>query len=107
MCRTGENLLAISGTSSDDEAMLQGVRTSDASTGAAIAAFADPADSADALFAAEGRPCPAAPDGLEVWDPLTGERTETIPGFVPAGCHPAAGELAGISGGVLRRWVIR
>jgi hypothetical protein len=26
------------------------------------------------------------------------------PGFTPVSHHPAAGELAGITGGVLRRW---
>jgi len=58
------------------------------------------------LFAGEDRLYSAAPDGLEVWDPRTGERTGTIPGFVPASHHADAGELAGISGGVLRRWAI-
>jgi hypothetical protein len=104
MCWTGENLLAISGIGSDDEAMIPGVRIFDVSTGAEVAAFAGPAG---ALFGAEGRLCSAGPDGLQVWDPLTGERIATVPGFVPASYHPAAGELAGISGGVLRRCRIR
>jgi hypothetical protein len=103
MCWTGENLLAISGIGDDDEAMLPGVRIFDVSTDAQVTAFAGPAG---ALFAAMGRLYSAAPDGLDVWDPLTGERTGTIPGFVPASHHPAAGELAGISGGILRRWTI-
>jgi hypothetical protein len=103
MCWTGENLLAVSGIGSDDEAMLQGVRIFDVSTGAEAAAFAGPAG---ALFAAEDRLYSAAPDGLEVWDPRTGERTGTVPGFVPTSYHPGADELAGISGGVLRRWAI-
>jgi hypothetical protein len=103
MCWTGENLLAISGIGGDDQAMLQGVRIFDVSTGAQVTAFPGPAG---ALFAAAGRLYSAAPDGLEVWDPITGERTGTIPGFVPARHHPAAAELAGISGGVLRRWAI-
>jgi hypothetical protein len=103
MCWTGEDLLVISGIGSDDEAMLAGVRIFDVAAGAQVAAFAGPAGP---LFAATGRLYSAAPDGLEVWDPLTGERTGVIPGFVPASHHPAAGELAGISGGILRRWAI-
>jgi hypothetical protein len=103
MCWTGENLLAVSGIGGDDQAMLQGVRIFDVSTGAEVATFPGPSG---ALFAAAGRLYSAAPDGLELWDPLTGERTGTIRGFVPARHHPAAGELAGISGGVLSRWAM-
>jgi hypothetical protein len=97
MCWTGKNLLAVSGIGSDDEAMLPGVRIFDVSTGAEAGAFAGPAG---ALFAAGGRLYSAAPACFEAWDPLTGERTGTIPGFVPASYHSAAGELAGISGQV-------
>lgn len=103
MCWTGENLLAISGIGSDDEAMLQGVRIFDVAAGAEVATFAGPAG---ALFADGARLYSASPGGLQVWDPLTGERTGTVPGFVPASHHRAAGELAGISGDVLRRWAI-
>jgi hypothetical protein len=101
MCWTDESLLAISGIGSDDQAMLPGVRIFDVTTGTEVAAFAGPAGP---LFAAGGRLYAAAPDGLQAWDPATGERTGTIPGFVPASHHPGAGELAGISGNVLRRW---
>ena len=101
MCWTGENQLAVSGIGSDDEAMLAGVRIFDVAAGAQVAAFAGPTG---ALFAAGGRLYSAAADGLEAWDPRTGQRTGTVPGFVPARHHPAAGELAGISGAVLRRW---
>ncbi len=101
MCWTGENLLAVSGIGNDDEAMLPGVRIFDVTTGAEVAAFAGPAGP---LFAAGGRLYAAASGGLEVWDPDTGELTGTLPGFVPASYHPAAGELAEISGDVLRRW---
>lgn len=103
MCWTGENLLAISGIGSDDDAMLPGVRIFDVSTGAEVATFAGPAGS---LFAAGGRLYSADPDGLKAWDPLTGARTGTIAGFVPASHHPAAGELAEIRGDVLRRWAM-
>ena len=101
MCWTGENLLAISGIGSDDEAMLPGVRIFDVTTGAEVAAFAGPAGP---LFADGSRLYAAAASGLEIWDPVTGELTGTLPGFVPASYHPAAGELAGISGPVLRLW---
>jgi hypothetical protein len=103
MCWTGEDLLAVSGIGGDDDAMLQGVRIFDVSTGAQVTAFAGPAG---ALFAAGGRLYSAAADGLQAWDPLTGERTGTITGFVPACHHPAAGELAEVSGELLRRWAI-
>jgi hypothetical protein len=73
----------------------------DVTTGTEVAAFAGPAGP---LFTAGGRLYAAAARGLEVWDPATGELTGTLAGFVPASYHPAAGEFAGISGGVLRRW---
>ena len=101
MCWTGENLLAISGIGSDDQAMLPGVRIFDVTTGAEVAAFAGPAGP---LFAAGGRLYAAAARGLEIWDPATVELTGTLPGFVPASYHTAAGELAEISGPFLRRW---
>jgi hypothetical protein len=39
-----------------------------------------------------------------VWDPFTGERSGTAPGFVPSAHHPGADELAMLGDGVLRRW---
>ena len=101
MCWTGENLLAISGIGSDDQAMLDGVRIFDVSTGAEVAAFAGPAGP---LFATGGRLYAAAAEGLTVWDSASGELTGTIAGFYPSRHHPAAGELAGISDGILYRW---
>jgi hypothetical protein len=101
MCWTGEKLLAISGIGSDDEAMLDGVRIFDVSTGSEVAAFAG---LAGPLFAAGGYLFAAAPDGLQVWDASTGERTGTVPGFVPVAHHQAARELAAVGAGLLHRW---
>jgi hypothetical protein len=42
-------------------------------------------------------------DGLSLWDPLTGTRTEFTPGFTPAYYHPAARELVELSDGKIRR----
>jgi len=97
----GQNLLAVSGIGDDDEAMLAGVRIFDVATGIELFAFAGPTGE---LFADGRRLYAAAPDGLQVWDPVTGERTGTIAGFVPTHHHPGAGELAGIADGQLRRW---
>jgi hypothetical protein len=83
--------------------MLAGVRLFDAPTGTELASFAGPTG---ALFADRGRLYAATPDGLDVWDPFTGERTGTVPGFVPTAHHPGAGELAARRR-VLRIWRTR
>ncbi|MEU6487148.1 DUF6304 family protein [Streptomyces sp. NPDC046887] len=56
------------------------------------------------LFAADGTLYAAAPDGLDAFDPDTGERTGGVPGFVPTHHHRGAGELVEHEGGVLVRW---
>lgn len=101
MCWVGENLLAISGIGADDEAMLAGVRIFDVTTGVEVRTFAGPTG---ALFADPNRLYAAAPDGLQVWDPAMGERTATIPDFVPTSRHPGTGEFAAIGDLTLRRW---
>ncbi len=101
MCWIGDDLLAVSGIGDDDLALLPGVRIFDAPTGAELTAFAGPRG---ALFAAGRRLYGAAPDGLEVWNPFTGERTGRVPGFVPRWHHRGAAELAAISDGELVRW---
>ena len=103
-CWVGDDLLAVAGIGEDDEAMLAGVRLFDAPTGTELAGFAGPTG---ALFADRGRLYAATPDGLDVWDPFTGERTGTVPGFVPTAHHPGAGELAMPADGVLRIWRTR
>jgi hypothetical protein len=101
MCWVGENLLAISGIGSDGEAMLAGVRIFDVTTGVEVITFAGPTGP---LFADAHRLYAAAPHGLTVWDPATGERTGTVPGFIPTSRHPGTGELATIGDRALRRW---
>jgi hypothetical protein len=101
LCWVGEDLLAVAGIGEDDEAMLDGVRVFDAATGGERASFAGPTGP---LFADARRLYAAAPGGLDIWDHRTGERTGTVPGFVPVAYHPGTGELAELADGVLRRW---
>ncbi len=69
--------------------------------GVEILAFAGPRGQ---LFAGGQRLYAATPDGLDVWDPHTGERTGSVPGFTPTSHHPRTGEFAAVEHGVLRRW---
>ncbi len=101
MCWLDDQRLAIAGIGGDEQAILAGVRIFDAETGRETGAFVGPTG---ALFADGRRLYAAAPEGLEVWDPATGERTGTVPGFVPTRHHRSAGELASAVGRVLRRW---
>ncbi|MEV6304400.1 hypothetical protein AB0M02_33685 [Actinoplanes sp. NPDC051861] len=103
MCWIGDNLFAISGLGAWDDEMIDGVRIFDAASGAEVHAFAGPRG---ALFSASRRLYAAAPEGLEIWDPFSGERPGRIPGFRPAHHHRAAGELAEIRDGELLRWRI-
>ncbi len=70
----------ISGIGDDDIALLPGVRVFAAATGAELATFPGPAG---ALFAGAARRYAAGPRGLEIWDPVTGHRTGTVPGAHP------------------------
>ncbi|GAA3794836.1 hypothetical protein GCM10022226_12760 [Sphaerisporangium flaviroseum] len=90
MCWVADDLLAISGIGSDYEMLLPGVRIFNAGTGLELIRIGGPRG---ALFAQHGRLFSVAPDGLEMWDPYTGERTATVPGFAPTHHHPGAGEL--------------
>ncbi|MFI7545267.1 hypothetical protein [Actinoplanes sp. NPDC049599] len=101
MCFVGDTLVAVSGIGYDDIAMLDGVRIFSVVTGAEVSTFAGPVG---ALFADRSRLYAAAPGGLQVWDPVTGHRTGSVPGFVPTCHHRAAGQLAAVQDGVLRRW---
>lgn len=103
MCWIGDNLLAISGLGDDDLDLLAGVRIFDAGTGVELHTFAGPQG---ALFSAGRRLYAAAPDGLDIWDPFTGDRTGQVPGFTPTHHHRGAGELAAVHDGELRRWRI-
>jgi hypothetical protein len=101
MCWIGDSLLAVSGIGADDEAMLPGARIFDAETGLELNTFAGPSG---ALFSAGRRLYAAGADGLTIWDPFTGERTGTVPGFVPTYQHRDAGVLAAIRDGQLLTW---
>jgi hypothetical protein len=101
LCWLDDERIVVSGIGGDDEAMLDGVRIFVAATGQEVGAFPGPTGD---LFADPVRLYAAAPGGLEVWDPVTGDRTGTVRGFVPTRHHTGAGELAAIDNGVLRRW---
>lgn len=103
MCWIGENLLAVGGIGTDDEAMLPGVRIFDAATGLELHTFPGPQGT---LFSARQRLYAAAPNGLEIWDPFTGHRTGRISGFTPTRHNPNTDELAAIHEGHLQRWKI-
>jgi hypothetical protein len=40
----------------------------------------------------------SAPDGLQVWNPVTGAQIATVPGFVPTHRHPVSGEFLELGG---------
>lgn len=101
MCFIANDLLAVSGIGSDDAAMLDGVRIFSPATGSEVTSFAGPAG---ALFANRTRLYSAAPGGLQIWDPVTGHRTGSVPGFVPTCHHRAARQLGAVQDGVLQRW---
>ncbi|GAA1591898.1 hypothetical protein GCM10009678_87700 [Actinomadura kijaniata] len=93
---------AIAGIGPDDIALLDGVVLVHPGNGddSPVNVFPGPRG---ALFGDARRLYSAGPDGLEVWDPFTGERTAAVPGFVPARHHPGARELAAVSGPVMER----
>jgi hypothetical protein len=104
MCWLDDERVAVSGIGGDDEAMLAGVRVFNAVSGVELATFPGPRGE---LFSDRARLYAAAPTGLEVWDPVTGERTGAIPGFVPSVHHTGSGELAELEAKTLWRWRIR
>lgn len=101
MCWIDENRLAVSGLGDDDGWMLPGVRVFDPSSGHELATFAGPTGP---LHSDGHRLYSSAPDGLEIWDPATGERTGRVAGFRPTRHHPGSGELAALRGEFLERW---
>ena len=96
MCWIDENRLAVYGIG-DDETLLPGVRVFDVARSAEESAFALP-DRPNGLFSDGRRLYAASTTGLDVWDPATGERTGTVPGFMPTAYHPAARQLAAFDG---------
>ena len=81
--------------------MLAGVTVFDAATGQVDAQFAGPSGR---LFSDGYRLYSAGPDGLDIWDPTSGEQTGHIPGFRPTAYHRGSQELAGGEDGRLVRW---
>ncbi|BCJ60706.1 hypothetical protein [Micromonospora endophytica] len=101
LCFVGDDLLAVGGIGDNDETMLPGVRLFDVASGRELTSFAGPAG---AWFSDGRRLYSAQHDGLHIWDPLTGHRTGTLPGFTPTCRHRGSGELAAVTDGVLHRW---
>ncbi|WP_238011191.1 hypothetical protein KZZ52_22150 [Dactylosporangium sp. AC04546] len=101
LCFVGETAVAVSGIGDDDIAMLPGTRVFSVGTGDELTAFAGPQG---AFFSDGVRLYSAHADGLHVWDPVTGHRTGTVPGFAPACLHHGTGELAAFTAGDLVRW---
>ena len=83
--------------------MLAGVRIFDAASGGELIAFAGPHGD---LLADAHRLYSATPQGLDLWDPATGDRLGSIPGFTPTRHHHVVGELASVDGNVMCRWRI-
>ncbi|WP_344587794.1 hypothetical protein [Actinomadura vinacea] len=101
MCWVSDRQLAVSGIGHDDLYLLDGVQIFDAESGAEVTRFAGPRRP---LMADDRRLYSAGADGLEIWDPFTGERTGAVPGFFPERHHPGAAELAALHDGTLVRW---
>jgi hypothetical protein len=101
MCWLDDERVVVSGIGGDDDAMLDGVRIFTAATGTEVGSFPGPTGD---LFADPARLYAAAPDGLQLWDPVTGHRTGIVQGFVPTRHHTGAGELAAVDNGDLQRW---
>ncbi|MFC9820156.1 hypothetical protein ACFWG6_01340 [Streptomyces erythrochromogenes] len=56
------------------------------------------------FFTADGLLFSSSEDGLEIWDPATGARLGTLPGFRPTHHDPVRGELVELSAIGLRHW---
>jgi hypothetical protein len=101
MCWLDAGTIAVGGIGLDDEAMVDGVEIYDAASARRLARLAGPRG----LLHADGhRLYASAPQGLEIWDWRTGERTGTVPGFVPSHRHPADNTLAAIHAETLVLW---
>ncbi|WP_322869689.1 hypothetical protein [Streptomyces goshikiensis] len=59
-----------------------------------------------AFFSADGLLFSAGADGLDIWDPVVGARTGSVPGFVPTHHDALAGHLLALdpARGAIRRW---
>lgn len=101
MCFVGTGMLAVSGIGSLRWAMLPGVRIFAAASGDEVTAFAGPTG---ALFADRTRLYSAEPDGLHIWDPVTGHRTGRVPGITPSAHDRRGGFLIEVGARALRWW---
>jgi hypothetical protein len=101
LCWLEETRLAVWGMGENEGAMIPGVRVFEVTTGAEVRAFPGP----DGPLFAHGRwLLGAAPDGLGVWDPESGERLARVPGFTPTRHHPTVHELVAVHEDRLVRW---
>jgi hypothetical protein len=101
MCWIDEHRLAVSGLGDDGGWMLPGVRLFEPATGREVATFAGPSGP---LHCNGHRLYSSGEDGLEIWDPDSGERTGRVPGFRPTRYHPGSGELAALHESSFERW---
>lgn len=102
MCWVNETELAVTGIGWDDEHIISGVRLFDVTSGLERLAFAGPEGELfydKHLFSSH-------PDGLQAWDPATGERLATLPGFRPSRHQRSARELIEPRGDHIVRWRI-
>jgi hypothetical protein len=104
LCWISPTLVAVFGIGPDEVALLDGVRIFDAETGTEVDSFPGPGRP---LMADDRRLYSGGEHGLQIWDPFTGERTGSVPGFHPERHHPGAGELASVRDGELLRWATR
>lgn len=104
MCWLDDSHVAVSGIGHDDDAMIAGVEIFDAATGTTTARFAGPSGP---LHSDGRRLYSSGTEGLEAWDPQTGERTGQVPGFIPTRYHPASGQFAALKDNVLTYWPAR
>jgi hypothetical protein len=84
--------------------MIAGVEIFDAATGTRTARFAGPSGP---LHSDGSRLYSSGAEGLEVWNPQTGERTGRVPGFVPTRYHRTSRQFAALKDGFLRCWPSR
>jgi hypothetical protein len=104
VCWVSSTHVAVFGIGPDEVCLLDGVRVFDARDGTEVISFPGPGRP---LLADDRRLYSGGTNGLEIWDPSTGERTGAVPGFHPERHHPGAGELAALQDGELVRWATR
>ncbi|MFF3722412.1 hypothetical protein ACFYYM_08595 [Streptomyces erythrochromogenes] len=110
-----EDRLVLGGLGDDDDELVAGARvfdltrrgpagtagTAEAIEPVEIATFGGPQGR---FFTADGLLFSSSEDGLEIWDPATGARLGTLPGFRPTHHDTLRGELVELSAVGLRRW---